>query len=219
MSYEKQRSNRPNIVFFDLECTGFDRPIRPVQIGAIDSWGENCFNEFIWPRRHVHPKASLTNNFTTDHKSLYRHGEELECLDLVDGLMAFMEWLESLGGNIILVAHKCLDFDAKVLLRNLEEFEIPYCETIIGFSDSLLASRQLYPEIGSHKLSAMLWQVGLGVRESHDALEDAEDCRRICRRMAAQSGFRFLDFILNEGWFHDVDQQWDWTFPTGYVTI
>ena len=92
MSYGKQRNNRhrPNIVFFDLECTGFDRPIRPVQvgsrscrvlenitpnhtqIGAIDSWGENCFNEFIWPRRHVHPKASLTNNFTTDHKSLYR---------------------------------------------------------------------------------------------------------------------------------------------------
>jgi hypothetical protein len=44
-------------------------------------------------------------------------------------------------GNIILVAHKCLDYDAKVLLRNLEEFEIPYEEIILGFSDSLLASR------------------------------------------------------------------------------
>ena len=148
-----------------------------------------------------------------------RHGKELECLDLVEGLLAFLEWLESLGGNIILVAHKCLDFDAKVLLRNLEEFEIPYCETIIGFSDSLLASRQLYPDIGSHKLSAMLWQVGLTVRESHDALEDAEDCRRICRRMAAQSGYKFLDFILNLSWFHDVDQQWDWTFPLGRILV
>ena len=144
-----------------------------------------------------------------------RNGEALDCLDLVEGLLAFMEWLEGLGGNIILVAHKCLDFDAKVLLRNLEEFEIPYCETIIGFSDSLLASRQLYPDVGSHKLSAMLWQVGLSIRESHDALEDAEDCRRICRRMAAQWGFKFLDFILNLSWFHDVDQQWDWTFPLG----
>ena len=144
---------------------------------------------------------------------------ELECLDLVEGLLAFLDWLESLGGNIILVAHKCLDFDAKVLLRNLEEFEIPYCETIIGFSDSLLASRQLYPDIGSHKLSAMLWQVGLAIRESHDALEDAEDCRRICRRMAAQSGFKFLDFILNLSWFHDVDQQWDWTFPLGGIFV
>jgi hypothetical protein len=44
-------------------------------------------------------------------------------------------------GNIILVAHKCLDYDAKVLLRNLEEFEIPYEDIIMGFSDSLLASR------------------------------------------------------------------------------
>ena len=28
--------------------------------------------------------------------------------------MAFIDWLDSLGGNVILVAHKCLDFDAKV---------------------------------------------------------------------------------------------------------
>ena len=45
-----------------------------------------------------------------------------------------------------------------MLLRNLEEFEIPYTGTILGFSDSLLASRELYPypETPSHKLSAML---------------------------------------------------------------
>ena len=36
-NHGKKRSNRPNIVFFDLECTGFDRPIRPVQVG----WKEN----------------------------------------------------------------------------------------------------------------------------------------------------------------------------------
>ncbi len=50
---------------------------------------------------------------------------------------------DCLSGNVILVAHKCLDYDAKVLLRNLEEFEIPYEDTILGFSDSLLASRYL----------------------------------------------------------------------------
>ena len=65
----------------------------------------------------------------------------------------------------------------------------------------------------------MLYEVGLPVREEHDALADAEDCRRICRRMAAQSGFKFLDFILNLSWFHDVDQQWDWTFPLGRIFV
>jgi len=213
------RRIRPNVVFFDLETTGFDRPIRPVQIGAVDSWGENCFNEFVWPRRNVHPKATLTNNFHTSKGSLYRYGEELECLDLVDALMAFMEWLQELGGNIVLVAHKCLDYDAKVLLRNLEEFSIQYSDIIMGFSDSLLASRQLYTEAPSHRLSCMLYEVGLPVREEHDALADAEDCRRICKRMAGQCSIKFLDFIFDCNWFHDVDQQWDWTFPQGFVTV
>ena len=31
----RQEYRQPNIVFFDLETTGFDRPIRPVQIGAV----------------------------------------------------------------------------------------------------------------------------------------------------------------------------------------
>ena len=44
----------------------------------------------------------------------YRFGEQLQTLDLEEGLMAFIDWLDSLGGNVILVAHKCLDFDAKV---------------------------------------------------------------------------------------------------------
>jgi DNA polymerase III epsilon subunit-like protein len=57
------RYKRPNVVFFDLETTGFDRPIRPVQIGAIDSWGQNCFDMFVRPNRTIHPKATLTNGF------------------------------------------------------------------------------------------------------------------------------------------------------------
>ena len=110
-------------------------------------------------------------------------------------------------------------FDAKVLLRNFEEFELHYSDTIMGFSDSLLASRQLYTGASSHRLSAMLYEVGLPVRESHDAMDDADDCRRICRRMAAQCGYRFMDFIFDPNWYHDVNQQWDWTFPYGYVTV
>ena len=57
------RQNHPNVVFFDLETTGFDRPIRPVQIGAIDSWGQNIYDEFVLPDRFIHHKATRTNGF------------------------------------------------------------------------------------------------------------------------------------------------------------
>jgi hypothetical protein len=47
----------------------------------------------------------------------------------------------------------------QVLLRNFEEFGITYTPTIRGFSDSLLAARQLYTEAPSHRLGAMLTEV------------------------------------------------------------
>lgn len=214
------RFTPPTVVFFDLETTGFDRPIRPVQIGAIDSWGENQFDLFVHPNRSIHPKATRTNGFRLIGDELYREGEgRLETVDLEEALQTFVGWLDDLGGNIVLVAHKCLDYDAKVLLRNLEEFRIPYWETIIGFSDSLLASRCLYPEAPSHRLPAMLLEVGLREREEHDAVEDAKDCRRICRRMAGQCRMKFLDLILHPDWYHSTKQQWRWTFPSGRVTI
>ncbi|XP_023332145.1 uncharacterized protein LOC111704223 [Eurytemora carolleeae] len=220
MSYGSKKYRAPNVVFFDLETTGFDRPIRPVQIGAIDSWGANTYNQFVWPRRHVHPKATLTNKFYVSRGTLFRQGEgALDTTDLEDALYSFLDWLSSLGGNVVLVAHKCLDYDAKVLLRNLEEFNIPYEHVILGFSDSLLASRDLYPVAPSHKLSSMLGEVGLPIRESHDALVDADDCRRICRRMAGQRRLKFLDFVFDEKWYHTLDDQWEWTFPGGVVTV
>ena len=41
-------------------------------------------------------------------------------------------------------------------------------------------------------------QVGLPVREEHDALEDAADCRRICRRMAGtQRSWQHTTVIQN----------------------
>ena len=76
--------------------------------------------------------------------------------------------------------------------------------TLLSASVTLLVRRQLYTGASSHCLSAMLYEVGLPVRESHDAMDDADDCRRICRRMAAQCGYRFLNFIVDPNWYHDV---------------
>jgi len=58
MSKYGRRSQPPNVVFFDLETTGFDRPIRPVQIGAIDSWGQRTYNQFVWPRSQILPLSA-----------------------------------------------------------------------------------------------------------------------------------------------------------------
>ena len=48
-------------------------------------------------------------------------------------------------------------------------------------------------------------QVGLPVREEHDALEDAADCRRICRRMAGiQRSWHYTNVTQNSTLVQDL---------------
>ena len=202
----------PNVVFFDLETTGLTQPIRPVQIGAIDSWGRHSYNQYVHPGRSIEPGATKVNKLFLRSGSLFRVGEgdELDTMDLAEALQDFLNWLENtVGGNCVLIAHNCFNYDAKVLIESLhaENMFDDYDHIITGFSDSLLASQRLYHG-PPHKLSAMMSRVGLVARETHDALEDAENCRRICRRMApAAARCSFMDFVLKEDWYRTTNDQ------------
>jgi DNA polymerase III epsilon subunit-like protein len=51
-------ASSPTVVFFDMETTGFDEPVRPVQIGAVDSWGHPTFDQYINPGRTISRQAT-----------------------------------------------------------------------------------------------------------------------------------------------------------------
>ena len=86
-----------------------------------------------------------------------------------------------MDGSVVLVAHGCFRQQGKVLLRNLEEFQIPYDEVISGFTDSFVASQKLVPSAECHSLEGMLRQLGLAWEEVDDAVEKAHDVRRVCQ--------------------------------------
>jgi DNA polymerase III alpha subunit (gram-positive type) len=203
-----------HVIFFDLETTGFQDPIRPIQIGAIDSWGKKEYNKFILPDRPVEHHATSRHGFIKDNETLCcRHGQALDSMDLRWGLLDFLEWLRSFGGQVILMAHNCRQFDARVLLQCFRDFSVPYEDVILGFSDSLVASRFLFPgREFSHRLPDMLVNVNLRRYETQDAKENAKICRRVVRRMAAQNQKRFVEFVQNPRWYKNLEQQKNWTF-------
>eukprot|EP00088_Acartia_fossae_P044253 TRINITY_DN4691_c0_g1_i23.p1 TRINITY_DN4691_c0_g1~~TRINITY_DN4691_c0_g1_i23.p1 ORF type:complete len:228 (-),score=26.72 TRINITY_DN4691_c0_g1_i23:578-1261(-) len=211
---EKMTGEHIEYVFFDMETTGFQEPIRPVQIGAVDSWGKRKFNKFLLPDREIEHYAIRRHGFTKDNGTLCcRHGCALDAMDMKWGLIEFVEWLKSFGGKVVLIAHNCRNFDARILLKNFKEFHVPHEDVIVGFSDSLVASRFYFPgnEI-SHSLPDMLVNVDLRRQETQDALENAMICRRIVKRMAAQNKRKFVHFVCNPKWYKTLDQQNKWTF-------
>lgn len=115
-----QNTSGPPIICFDLETTGLiikDNIPDIVQIGAVHIFNEDkCFEVCVVPAIQIHPIASRVNKFTTDLESLYREGRAVKALKQADGLRNFIKWLETFYEPVILVAHNCFKFDAKVML-------------------------------------------------------------------------------------------------------
>jgi len=210
---QEQGEARPpvNIVFFHLDTTGQQEPVRPLHIGAVDSWGEAEFETYVWPEQPIEQGSHLY----TEGDQLFRewHDQPLPCLGLEDALTAFMNWLGEVEGSVVLVAHGCFREQGKVLLRNLEEFQIPYDHLLAGFTDSRVASEKLVPRAqGEHGLTDMLLHLKLDSSTVDDAVEKAEDCRRVSRVLANLCRMKFLDFVLDPDWSIATNHQWELAF-------
>ena len=71
------------VIFVDIEATGFQEPVRPIQIGAIDTTGLKEFNCFMVPDKQLTDSASKVTGLSTDLVYLYKDGVKVtEAVDL-----------------------------------------------------------------------------------------------------------------------------------------
>merc|ERR1719427_2496770 len=200
---------QPEIIFFDLETTGFSNPIRPLQIGAVNSWGDRQYNGFLVPDRYVEPSAVSVNGYTTDLQELYfKYNLVEQAVGLEEGLEMFLRWLDGFDQRVVLVGHNCFNYDARILVDNMKEFNVFWDRPesiIMGFSDSLLASRAMYPDLSHHSMGHMADEVVDGRLVTHDALDDAKCCRSIIRRTAAKEHIRLQNFVFDQRWYRGLD--------------
>jgi len=211
--YKRKKKMFGPVVFFDLETTGFlsnnGPPPQIINIGAIGSRGDtDAYEGYLQPTRKIAPGASAVNGFTTnrDFTSLYLNGVEVDADDMRSGLQLFVNWLYSFFDEpVLLVAHNCFNFDAKILLRNLDAYRINYDSVIGGFADSYIASKINYPGV-SHKLNNMLHEVGIYEDQNHTGLDDAYDVKRMVKRMARAKGSTLQKFIRNDRWCKTLDE-------------
>jgi DNA polymerase III epsilon subunit-like protein len=120
-----------------------------------------------------------------------------------DGLDAFINYLDYISdengsASLVLVAHNCFGFDAKVLCNQLVYHNICVPENLIGgFNDSLLVAKSLYTGYKGYFTLNNLMSVLLGRRQStvHDAKEDARCTRDIIRSMAKRNDMTVADCV------------------------
>jgi len=208
------------VIYYDLETTNL-RPVtgrngvQIVQIGAVCKHTRNKTQRkmdiYIVPTCRISPGATKVHGLT--YQELKEDQRKYNnVFSPREGLQEFMEYLneqrEYDDERIVLVAHNNSGFDSKVLLNNLDRFDV-YLPNgpKIHFFDSLSLMHEVKRSNANGKpgtpknhpsLDACLEYFFNEKQASpHDALDDADDCRRICEHGAKELGYgSYQHYIL-----------------------
>lgn len=164
----------------DIETTGFDPMFDEIiEVAGIKYRGRNevgRFQSLVKPDDgipdYITALAGITNEMVADAPGIE------------DVLPRFLEFI----GEDIVVGHN-VHFDVNFLYDYAEDFELkPFSNDLV---DTLRLSRRLYPELQSHKLSALAAHFGVEPDGEHRALADCvttQKCLSAMDAYAAQNG-------------------------------
>ena len=95
-----------NVIYFDLETTGFNGQI--CSMAFLSSEGGSKFTKFLIPTCSFNPRASMINKMNVLDGKLYQNGKIVEtAVPIEKGLEHFVDWLTQLNknyGKIVLVS-------------------------------------------------------------------------------------------------------------------
>ena len=164
----------------DIETTGFDPMFDEIiEVAGIKYRGRNevgRFQSLVKPDDgipdYITALTGITNEMVADAPGIE------------DVLPRFLEFI----GEDIVVGHN-VHFDVNFIYDYAEDFELkPFSNDLV---DTLRLSRRLYPELQSHKLSALAAHFGVEPDGEHRALADCvttQKCLSAMEIYAAQNG-------------------------------
>ena len=186
-----------SVVYFDFETTNLHTKSEIVGLGAVDDQGDE-FHRYIIPRCPINLASSKRNGITKNGEAIFYKGVKIEdAVEPETGLEQFLNWLE--GKNCkYLVAHNNSKFDKHIFKNNLKRFDFEVPEDL-QYVDSIDFVKKNFPDLRSRTLGRCLeYFLGEDQNETHNALDDAKDCKRICDAGAIRLDYdNFENYLEN----------------------
>lgn len=132
-----QKVQNPKIVYFDVQSTALGMFPEVIQLAV--RYGGRMYCDYVMPNSGLTERAmELTGLVIRNHQMLnaLNNNRRVPAVSKKVAVGRFLNFLRSIGGNILLVAHNCLSFDARTLIalihevKELDEFK----RMVFGFS-------------------------------------------------------------------------------------
>lgn len=163
------------VVVVDTETTGGGADDEICQIAAAEYVSgalKRTMNVYLNPTCGMNPWAEAIHGLSLDF--LAEHG-----IDPAEGMRRFLAFL---GSDALFVAHN-VPFDKGMIRRECRKFGVVCAPTGIETCDTVVLSRRLRPDLGSHRLCNLIRDLGLDAVNSHDALDDVMACAGVFFRL------------------------------------
>lgn len=158
----KEQSIDCEYVVFDIETTGFS-PLnnKITEIGAVKIKNNqivDSFSRLVNPEVKIPQKIIELTGITDDM---------VKDKDTIDKILPdFKDFI----GDSVLVAHNA-SFDMGFINKNFDDIKISISNSVL---DTLQLSRELYPELKSHKLNKIAKHLGVKLDNHHRAVDDSK---------------------------------------------
>lgn len=165
-----------NLIFFDLETTGFNSFHNTIiEIAAKDNLG-NTFVELVNPGVPIPSKITEITHITDD---MVRDCRSLEAVlyDFIDFCCYNPDGTERDMSNTYLIAHNCIGFDRVFLERKMAHYGIP--SPGWKYIDTLYLAHYLLPDLRYHRLGSLAKYWNIVNTNAHRALSDVETMIKI----------------------------------------
>ena len=181
-----------------FNCLGNDAEI--CQIAATD--GKDDFNVYVVPKHGISAGASAVNKLTVQNGILFYNGRPVSAVGLTEAVSKLLDWLKT-RKPCVLLAHNGKAFDAKHLMKawttcgSYEE----YCNVVMGFSDTFLVFRELYPDRQSCSQESLVTDLLGSTYSAHNALADVHMLQKLTSELVSDSCLLKHSFSLS--WLHE----------------
>ena len=198
------QNDKYNIVYFDLETSGFEATCDILQIAAVCN--DHEFNVYITPSQAICSSASKVHNLYNIAGELFLENVKVDTINIYDALLSFSEFLRKQKLPCILAAHNAYFDKSRLINAIISNNLMENFSMIYGFADTLTLSKKELPDRknqpGPYKLSNLA-NVIIGIDANvnskfHDTLYDVQ----ILQKMINTLGNAEKLFTIKQS-FHD----------------
>lgn len=192
--------NTANIayVFFDLETGGL-APQKDILQIALKS-EKKMLSIYLTPSKSIDTRATVVTGLTKNGRQLFLHGDLVATLAHQKAALKVLEYLESFGKKVILIAHNC-NFDSDRLVRFFQKLSLlsSFQRVVAGFLDTLSIFRKKFPDRSNHKLCDLGKDLlNISVKNAHNAMVDVDVLERLTVKYIAWVDFSGKEFTVQD---------------------